>query len=112
VKWDYEYDWQQRGGQRFLLVAESNGVPVHHRPARSESGLKKFWLRLTKRSDRFEYAWSKDGKEWVAAGELECEAGSLRKVGLIAKNGGNKEAAEIDAAFEFFELRAVPPAKK
>jgi regulation of enolase protein 1 (concanavalin A-like superfamily) len=112
LKWDYEYDWQRRTGQRFMLVAETDGVPAHEQPTQTESGLKKFWLRLTKRGDRFEYAWSKDGKEWVAAGERAWGSGAPKKVGLIAKNGGNKEAAEIDAAFEFFELRAVPPVKK
>lgn len=30
-----------------------------------------------------------------------------RRVGIIAKNGGNKDAPEIDATFRFFELKAV-----
>jgi regulation of enolase protein 1 (concanavalin A-like superfamily) len=112
LKWDYEYDWQQRGGQRFMLVAETDGTPAHERPTQTESGLKKSWLRLTRRGDKYEYAWSKDGKEWLVAGERTWGNGTPKKVGLIAKNGGNKDAPEIDAAFEFFELRAVPAAGK
>jgi hypothetical protein len=67
--------------------------------------LKKYWLRLTKKGDRYEFSWSKDGKEWVAAGEKSWGDGQPKRVGLIAKNGGNKDAKELDVAFEFFELR-------
>jgi regulation of enolase protein 1 (concanavalin A-like superfamily) len=112
LKWGYETDGQRPAGQQFVLVAETEGVPAHDRPAGSESGLKKFWLRVTKRGDRYEYAWSKDGDRWVAGGERQWGTGAPKRVGILAKNGGNKDAPEIDAAFEFFELRAVPPVGK
>ena len=38
--------------------------------------------------------------------------GAPKQVGILAKNGGNKDSPEIDAAFEFFELRALPASKK
>jgi regulation of enolase protein 1 (concanavalin A-like superfamily) len=104
-KWTYEYNWRKGDGQTFHVVAETAGVPVHDQPEKSESGLKKYWLRLSKKGDRYEYSWSKDGKEWVAAGEKSWGDGHPKRVGLIAKNGGNKDAKELDAAFEFFELR-------
>jgi len=69
-------------------------------------------VRLTKRGDKYEYAWSKDGDKWVVGGERQWGTGAPKRVGILAKNGGNKDAPEIDAAFEFFELRALPPAKK
>ena len=69
-------------------------------------------MRLTKRSDKYEYAWSKDGDKWVVGGERAWGDGRPKRVGLIAKNGGSKDAPEIDAAFEYFELRPVPLAKK
>ena len=31
------------------------------------------------------------------------------RIGILAKNGGNKEASELDANFEFFELHAPVP---
>jgi regulation of enolase protein 1 (concanavalin A-like superfamily) len=112
LKWGYEYDGMRPAGQQFVLVAETDGDPVHDRPEKTESGLKKYWLRITKRGDKYEYAWSKDGAEWMIAGERQWGNGAPKRVGIIAKNGGNKDAAEIDAAYEFFELRAAPPAKK
>jgi regulation of enolase protein 1 (concanavalin A-like superfamily) len=112
LKWGYEYDGNTPAGQQFVLVAETEGNPVHDRPEKTESGLKKYWLRITKRGDKYEYAWSKDGTEFVAAGEKQWGNGSPKRVGIIAKNGGNKDAPEIDAAYEFFELRALAAAKK
>ncbi|MBO0701159.1 MAG: DUF1349 domain-containing protein [Zavarzinella sp.] len=110
LKWGYEYDWQSGRGQRFLLVAETGGTPVHVPPDANESGLKKFWLRVTRHGDKYAFAWSGDGDKWTAGAERTWE-GKGKRVGLLAKNGGNKDAAEIDAAFEFFELRAVPAGK-
>jgi beta-xylosidase len=112
LKWTYEFNWRLGMGQTFHLVAETEGKTEHDQPEKSESGLKKFWLRLTKKGSRYEYAWSGDGKQWTAAGEKSWGDGQPKRVGLIAKNGGNKDAAELDAAFEFFELRAVAAAAK
>jgi hypothetical protein len=67
---------------------------------------------VTKRGDRYAYAWSKDGDTWAAGGERQWGDGAPKRVGILAKNGGTKDAPEIDAAFEFFELRALPGAKK
>jgi regulation of enolase protein 1 (concanavalin A-like superfamily) len=104
LKWGYEFDWQAGRGQRFLLVAETGGEPVHVAPEANESGLKKFWLRVTRRGDKYAFAWSADGEKWTAGAERTW-AGKGKRVGLIAKNGGNKDAAELDAAFESFELK-------
>ena len=112
LKWGYETDGRTPAGQQFVMVAESGGVPVHVRTEGSESGLKKYWLRLTKRGETYEFAWSADGKKWNVSGERAWGDGKPKQVGLIAKNGGNKDAPERDAAFEFFELRGLEkPAK-
>lgn len=110
LKWGYEYDGNS--AQQFVLVVEVGGATVHERPTESESGLKKYWVRLTKRGDKYEYAWSKDGDTWVVGGERAWGDGAPKRVGLLAKNGGHKDAPEADAAFEFFELRALPGAAK
>lgn len=108
VKWTYEHNWRAGGGETFHLVAETDGEPVHDQPEKSESGLTRFHLRLTKRGGEYEYAWSKDGKDWTSAGSKKWGDGNPKRVGLIAKNGGNPAAANIDAAFESFELKALP----
>lgn len=111
LKWGYEYNWATREGQRFFLVAETEAVPTHAAPTENESGLKKYWLRLTKHGNKYEYAWSPDGEKWNVGGEQTWGDGKPKRLGLLAKNGGNKDAAEIDAAFEFFDLRVVPAKK-
>ena len=109
LKFGYEYSWQGNGGQAFTLVKEVAAVPEHDSAA-AEKGLTRVWLRLTKRGDRYEYAVSPDGTAWAARGETLWR-GKAARVGVLAKNGGNKDAPEIDAAFDFFELRSPPPAK-
>jgi regulation of enolase protein 1 (concanavalin A-like superfamily) len=111
-KWAYEFNWRKGDGQTFHVVAETEGDPVHDQPEKSESGLKRYWLRLTKKGDRYEYSWSSDGKKWTEAGVKAWGDGQPRRVGLIAKNGGNKDAKELDAAFEFFELRLLSAAPR
>jgi regulation of enolase protein 1 (concanavalin A-like superfamily) len=107
LKFGYEFDWRKEQGQTFIGVAETLGVPLHY-PVESESGLKRYWLRLTKRGDRYEFASSLDGKEFRVHGEATWGDGSPKRIGLVAKNGGNKDAGEMDANFEFFELKSPP----
>ena len=106
VKFGYEYNWGAGAGQTFFGVAEAAGQPTHL-PVESESGLKDYWLRLTRRGDAYEYATSLDGRAWRVHG-VATWAGTPARVGLLAKNGGAGEAAELDAHFDFFELRANP----
>ena len=112
LKWGYEADWSKGEGQRFIAVAETVCKAEHVTPSSSESGLQKYWLRLTRRGDTYALDWSADGDKWVTGPEAKWGDGHPKRVGLIAKNGGNKEAAERDAAFEFFDLRPAPPVKK
>jgi hypothetical protein len=48
---------------------------------------------------------------WVA-GEMASGDGHPKRIGLLAKNGGNKEAPEVDAAFEYFERKAPAAPRK
>ncbi len=107
LKLDYEFNWGKGEGQTFFCVSETAANPQHHPIEGSESGLKRYWLRLTKRGDRYEYATSLDGKEFRVHGEVAWGGdASPKRIGLLAKNGGNKDAPEADASFEFFELRS------
>ncbi len=110
LKWGYEFDWEHGGGQVFTIVAETAAQPEYkHMPP--ASGAERYWVRLTKRGNKYEYAASLDGNKFTVYGEQEWN-GRVKQMGLLAKNGGNKDAPDIDAAFEFFELRAPVPEQK
>jgi hypothetical protein len=47
---------------------------------------------------------------FTVSGAVEWGDGSPKHIGMLAKNGGNKDAGELDVAFEFFEFRAPAPA--
>jgi regulation of enolase protein 1 (concanavalin A-like superfamily) len=110
MKWGYEYNWPQGEGQVLCILSETD-ARSNFRHVEAPSGLRRYWLRLTKRASRYEYAFSTDGKEFEVHGEKEWGDGAPKKMGILAKNGGNKQAPELDACFEFFELRSpAPPA--
>ncbi len=106
AKFTYEYDWAKGDGQRFILVLETAAKPQHF-PAEAASELKRIWMRLTKRGKTYEYATSTDGKSFTVHGAEEWGDGAPKKLGLVAKNGGPDGVPEIEACFEFFELRSL-----
>jgi RNA polymerase sigma factor (sigma-70 family) len=107
IKWSYEHD-REHGDQQLILVRETDAKPSQD-PAEAVSGLKRIWLRLTKRGDQYEYAASSDGKKFKVYGERPWGKGAPKKVGILAKNGGDGGVPEIDARFDFFELRSPAP---
>jgi len=111
-KWTYEFNWRKGGGQTFHVVAETDEVTAHDQPKKSESRLKRYWLRLTKKGKQYDYSWSSDGEKWTQAGEKAWGDGQPKRVGLIAKNGGNKNAKELNTALQFFEVRVGRDGRK
>jgi RNA polymerase sigma factor (sigma-70 family) len=110
IKWSYEHD-NANGGQQLILVRETDAKPLQDPAQYSISGLKQVWLRLTKRGDQYEYAASSDGKKFVVYGERPWgKKSSPKTIGIFAKNGGEAGVPEIDARFDFFELRSPAPA--
>jgi beta-xylosidase len=107
VKLDYEYSYVKNGSRAFALVRETKAKPEHDH-VEAPDDLKRIWLRLTRRGKNYEYATSTDGKEFVVHGDKEW-AGVPRMLGILAKNGGLEGVTEIDACFDFFELRAPSP---
>lgn len=105
AKFTYEFDWSKGEGQRFVLVLETTAKPQHF-PAESVSNLKCVWLRLTKHGKSYEYASSTDGKSYTVHGTQEWGDGAPKKLWLVAKNGGPDGLAEVEACFDFFELRS------
>jgi regulation of enolase protein 1 (concanavalin A-like superfamily) len=111
LKFGYEYNWPNAGGgQAFCIVTETDAKGEFQYLDTEHSGLKRYWVRLTKHGKRYEYAFSTDGKSFTVSGEVVWGDGSPKQIGMLAKNGGNKDAGELDAAFEYFELRAPAPA--
>ena len=109
-KWDYEFDGRNR--QHFYQVTETEATPIHTRSRTSESGLKRFWMRMTRRDKMIEFEWSKDGENWNEGGKRRWDGAALRQVGIFAKNGGTPDIAELEFAFEFFDLRPAPKVEK
>jgi hypothetical protein len=105
LKWVFQYNWRKNGGVCFALVNEQAGEPKHeHADANAE--ITNVWLRLTKKGNSYDFATSIDGERFVSHGTSEWGKEGPKKMGLIAKNGGDKEIEELDARFEFFELKA------
>jgi regulation of enolase protein 1 (concanavalin A-like superfamily) len=107
LKYGYEYNHDKGAGQKIIVVCETDAHATYDHET-SVSGLKRVWLRLTKRGNRYEYSASVDGKKFVVLGKSAWGNGAPKKVGIVAKNGGLKGVPEIDARFDFFEF--VSPA--
>ncbi len=110
LKFGYEYDWEKNPGQRFCILTETDAKPEPRFVSAPGGVLNRFWLRLIKRGSSYEYQISTDGKNFQSHGTVEWGDGSPKQIGILAKNGGNKDATELDANFEFFELRSPAPA--
>jgi regulation of enolase protein 1 (concanavalin A-like superfamily) len=111
LKFGYEYNWSKQSGQAFCILTETDAKSDFHYLDQENSGLKRYWVRIAKRGHSYEYLTSTDGKSFQSHGEVEWGDGSPKQIGILAKNGGNKDASELDANFEFFELRAPTPGR-
>jgi len=96
--------------------APSQVVPVFLQETNQQSdyssvtpkeGSESHWLRVTKRGKLYEFAYSTDGDSYTVVGEKVWGNGAPKRVGVYAKNGGNPLAADIDAQFDFFEIRSL-----
>ena len=115
LKFVYETDGSPR-----LTVGVESGGPFGGAYFSAHRELDKLWLRVTKRGNRYTFSTSLDGKRFFpercpqsprrefSSGWLVWGDGSVKQVGVVAKNGPDSQAPEIDACFDFFELRSVP----
>ncbi len=111
LKWGCERSWRPGVGTHFCLVAETGGRPAHG-PTDGTPGEKHFWLRLTKHGNRYRYSSSSDGQKFVVYGQQTWGNGAPKRIGILAKNGGDERDREIDAHFDFFEVRCLTPDEK
>jgi regulation of enolase protein 1 (concanavalin A-like superfamily) len=105
LKLTYEFNSPKQEGVYVVVVNEQEAQP-RHQPAELEQGAERVWLRLTKKGTKYDFASSTDGERFTTHGTSEWGKTGPRKVGLVAKNGGEAAVAELDARFEFFELKA------
>jgi Tol biopolymer transport system component/regulation of enolase protein 1 (concanavalin A-like superfamily) len=103
LKFGYEFCWPKGAGHTFTCVREIN-KKSNFDVAEAKPGIKKYWLRIIKRSNKYEYAYSYDGETYVTVGEQTWGDGRPKKLGVLAKNGGNPDAPELECQFDFFQL--------
>jgi regulation of enolase protein 1 (concanavalin A-like superfamily) len=109
VKWGYEYAWQEPNTTNFIMVRQTEMEPEHDlRVVVPNPG--KFWMRVTRRGNQYECAYSTDGRDFKVAGSRPWGEHPPKYLGFLAKNGGNPDAPEIDVCIDSFELRALPGA--
>jgi tetratricopeptide (TPR) repeat protein len=107
------------GGPVFNVWAETEGQPAQvNFPLLYDS--KTVSLRVAKKGNRYTFSTSYDGKAFTQRiHPLNYETGqfhrgiawgdgSVRRIGLFAINGPASGAPEIDASFDFFEVRSLP----
>ncbi|MHC4538349.1 MAG: ankyrin repeat domain-containing protein [Planctomycetota bacterium] len=103
LRWNYT---RQRSGCRFNVARETKGKPIG-RGFNAPAEVENLWLRVTKRANRYTVSTSLDGERFRDHGEFAWGDGSPKRVGLFAENGPGSKAPEIDAPFDFFEVRAL-----
>jgi hypothetical protein len=104
LKWGYEFCWPKGAGRTFTCVREI-AAKSNFDVADAEPGITKYWLRIIKRGNKYQYAYSYDGEDYVTVGEQTWGDGKPKKLGLLAKNGGNPDAPELECQFDFFQLQ-------
>ncbi len=108
IKWVREYS--HYGYPVLNVVSESEQNPTGNN-CPVEVSEKQFWLRVSKRGNLYQCAMSLDGKTFTTYGIIPWGDGSPKKVGLVAKNG-NGSRGEMEAQFDFFELRSLTDAER
>jgi regulation of enolase protein 1 (concanavalin A-like superfamily) len=116
------YEWGEgppelgQSNQRmFTACVETEGRPVfswYYAPQDQE----RVWLRVARRTNRFELSTSKDGETFTPLSPMRARGvannvllwgnGAVRRVGLFANDGSAPEAKPVDASFDLFEVRA------
>ena len=112
------------------IYAELMGGPIFQVESEAEAHVataafiptweaERVWLRVVKRRNRYVFSISLDGETFLTATKafddpiglhqrgVTWGKGSVKYVGLFANNGGAVGAPEVDASFDFFEVRSL-----
>jgi uncharacterized protein (TIGR03067 family) len=111
IKCDLEWDQRAPAAVVPVLLRETNQQSDYFSVI-PEGNPQSYWLRVTKHGKLYQYAYSTDGQNYAVVGEKPWGNGAPKWVGIFAKNGGNPAAADIDAQFDFFEVRSLTDAEK
>ncbi|HUT93717.1 MAG TPA: M56 family metallopeptidase [Thermoguttaceae bacterium] len=108
VKWVMEH---ARYGPSFTFVHETNRSTVgDYNGIPNEPILARFWLRLVKRANFYQYAYSVDGEEFTVVDEVVWGDGAPQFIGILAKN--DRVPDEIDVIFDYVEVRSLTAEEK
>lgn len=105
LKWDYEIS---TGSPATFTVAWEKAGDFASGSYEAPPGVRDVWLKVLKRGNRYTVATSSDGTLFFPRGTFIWSDGSVSRVGLFAKNGPGSRAPELDALFDFFEMRSAP----
>jgi uncharacterized protein (TIGR03067 family) len=111
LKWDLEWNPISPAGVTLVFLREVS-KRSDYSATMPEADFKKVWLRLTRRGGAYQYAYSTDGEKFTVVGEKSWGKSAPQRIGIFAKNGGNPNASEVDAVFDFFEARSLTDAEK
>ena len=122
--WSSGYVTGYGKGQRQFSALVEKGEPRSYVDFRAHQQFEKVWLRITKRDNRYTLSTSLDGKVFLLLesplhdpddlfdGGLTWGDGSVKRVGLFANNSSfGNDPPEVDASFDFFEVKAVHPSR-
>jgi ankyrin repeat protein len=126
----FVYEWNSFGGnltaQRVLTVLaetqEDGEVVCRNVSFHVDQQLPAIWLRLIKRGNIYTFYTSTNGRSFSqlksptvydALGLIDNSVHwgdhTVKRVGIFAHNGTRLGVAQIDASFDFFEVRVLPP---
>jgi hypothetical protein len=122
LRFVYEYGegppvYMTKNPRQFTTGIEIGGL-VRHAWFRAEQEPDEVWLRVIKRRSWCELYTGTDGKTFhpvelilarfePSGNRVPWPGGSVKRVGLYASNGGALDAREVEASFDFFEVREL-----
>ncbi|MHC4111897.1 MAG: redoxin family protein, partial [Planctomycetota bacterium] len=104
----FVYQWKQ-GRREFNSKGEIEGAKASTARFPMDEQFERVWLRVTKSGSWYTFSTSIDGKSFRNRGAFAWGDGLVKRVGILAINGLPSKAPEINASFDFFEVRTVPP---
>jgi regulation of enolase protein 1 (concanavalin A-like superfamily) len=105
LKWIVLFNRTEGVGQVVSLHTEVQAVSEYRHHAAPDATT--LWLRIVKKAGTYSACTSTDGKSFEVQEERVWAVDGPTKVGLVAKNGGGlQDAQELNAHFDYFELKS------
>ncbi|MEO9593009.1 DUF1349 domain-containing protein [Rhodopirellula bahusiensis] len=107
LKFDFEHSGHEAGFKHMREKDTYRLVDTHDFMEAPDQ----LWIRLIKRGNVYERAYSTDGKTYEIMGEAVWGDGSPQHLGIVACNGP-LQGNEIEAQFDFFRIRELTPKER